>query len=83
MSQPDTTAIWTGSVSLYWARGELSVGGIHVGTVNRLGGSDLHPGRDWRAWVMDDEDGRCVGWFATEREAKDALEDAAIQELLK
>lgn len=84
-SDPQTTsdpvAIWGGSARLYWFSNELRVGGIHVGAINHMRGHCL--GRDWRAWVMDDEDGRCVGWFPTEREAKDALEDAAIKELSK
>lgn len=80
-TKPD--AIWTGNVNLYWVSNELRAGSIHVGSTNFLPDPKRHPNLVWRAWVMNDEDGRCVGWFRTEKMAKDALEGAAIQELLK
>lgn len=32
---------------------------------------------------MSDEDGKELGWFATEQEAKDAVVDAAVRELCR
>jgi hypothetical protein len=32
---------------------------------------------------MIDGDGKCLGWFLTEQEAKDLLVDEALKELLR
>jgi hypothetical protein len=37
---------------------------------------EKHEQRPWRAWIMTDEDGTELGWFATQRQAGDALEEA-------
>lgn len=97
MDNPTTEppAIWTGPCSLYWrrdcwgheARG-LCVGGLEVGSVQHLPRTPTREGfidspKPWRAWLMIDGDGKCLGWFLTEQEAKDLLVDEALKELLR
>lgn len=77
--------IWSAEVSMYWrpdcfgrAERALYVGGLNVGTVMHHATGRQ---KSWRAWLMTDEDGEEIGWYMTEREAKDALEDAAARKL--
>lgn len=86
--------IWIGPCRLYWHTDDygkvgraLHVGGLQVGTI--MHSPKMYgPGRvervnekPWRAWLMTDSDGKSVGWFLTEQEAKDALVDAAVKEI--
>jgi hypothetical protein len=62
-----------------WER-NLFIGKLYVGTI-RLWVSDVHKNLPWYAWVQDSEDGHRIGWYATEAEAKAALE-AAVRNLI-
>jgi hypothetical protein len=86
----DPLAIWGGNARLYWRQDcfgqpdrALYVGGLNVGHIMYSPTNPQRAGCPWRAWLMTDEDGKGVGWFATEREAKDALAGAAAEELCK
>lgn len=83
--------IWRGACRVYWRTDAfgmkdraLFVGGLHVGSImhHHTGRSASYPDQTWRAWIMTDDDGKAVGWFSTEQEAKDALVDAAVKEIL-
>lgn len=91
----DPTAFWTGRCSLYWRTDcfghegrSLCVGALEVGSIGCFPrvptkGGFVGNEKPWRGWLDTDTDGKCIGWFLTEREAKDALEDAALKELLR
>lgn len=91
----DPAAIWTGVCRLYWRRDcwgkeerSLCAGGLEVGSIQHLPRTPTRDGfvdseKPWRAWLMVDGDGKCLGWFLTEQEAKDLLVDEALKELLR
>jgi hypothetical protein len=86
-AEPD--AFWTGACRLYWrtdsyghAERSLCVGGLEVGSIDHFPRTPTRNGfidseKPWRGWLMVDGDGKCVGWFLTEQEAKDTLVDEA------
>lgn len=92
---PTTTGhideIWRGSTSLHWVPDgfgrpdrSLNAGGLHVGLIQHIPQPRYgHESTPWRGWIMSDEDGKELGWFATEQEAKDAVVDAAVRELCR
>ncbi len=89
MTQPPDLPIWSGPVQLFWRTDvfgykdrALFVGGLHVGGIMQWSGQDNPMAGQWRAWIMTDEDGRQVGWYRIEKEAKDALIDEVIKHLL-
>lgn len=84
--------IWRGTARLFWRNdafghknAALFIGGLHVGSIMHCPMvhdlEDRNPDLVWRAWVMTDDDGKQVGWYRTEQEAKDALVDEAIKEI--
>jgi hypothetical protein len=91
ISKPQATpmAIWGGPAQLYWRRDAfghndraLFVGRLHVGSIMYAKPhprENRSPNKVWRAWLMTDDDGSIVGWYATEQEAKVALVGAAIE----
>lgn len=93
--EPVTTShideIWRGSTGLHWCPDDfgrpdrtLYAGGIYVGLVQHIPQARYgHEANPWRGWVMTDEDGKELGWFVAEQEAKDAVVDAAVKELCK
>ncbi len=84
-------AVWTNRilVSLFWRPDGYGNPGralyardLYLGHVTHWTYPDpSHRATPWRAWLMTDEEGEEVGWWATEQEAKDALVDAALKAL--
>ena len=93
-----TDAVWRGNVELHWRGDEfgdegraLFAGDFEIGSVMLLK-YDYVPGtltrkpreRPWRSWVAaNDYKNSACDWFATEKEAKAAVVDAAVKGLLK
>lgn len=59
----------------------LYIGNLCIGNLIELDHPN-HPGTSWRPWIMTDEDGKSLGWFASEQEARDVLVDAALKALM-
>lgn len=90
--KPHTTdePLWRGPVSLTWRDDEygkkdraLHIGGIQVGHIMQWSGKDSPRVGEWRAWLNSDSDGRHLGWYPTEQEAKDKLVDEVLKEITK
>lgn len=76
------------SSKLHWITDEfgyserqLNLGGICVGSVDNPGRSHTLIGDPWRVWLNIDPDGKLIGRFKTEEEAKKFLFDAAVKAL--
>ena len=81
MSEP----FWTGRCRLYWRADDygnagraLYLGGLQVGSII----CSFDRKMPWFGWIMTDADGKKIGPSLTEREAKDALEDAVVTQIL-
>lgn len=61
----------------------LFVGRLCVGYIQDVSKIEFYDA-PWRAWLVDDaDDGKQLGLYKTEQEAKDDLIDAAIKALLQ
>jgi hypothetical protein len=80
--------VWHGRVGVYWRDDQygnknvaLFVGGLQVGSILYAGTHAPRQRFPYRAWIMTDGDGKSLGWYATEDEAKVVLLDVAVREI--
>lgn len=66
-----------------WVGKELYLGALYVGEVInfRMKSPFAAEGRTWRTWCTDSAEGNSLGYYATEAEAKGALESWLVSAL--